>query len=103
MRKNSKFVGVWIPNDTYAWFVEYLKVNSLGPDFSVRFRQFLYKLQEGKSVQSSVGINPKICLREILKGIVKDPKRGLCKVCKEKLPFSFLHCRDPEKEAQYEY
>ena len=103
MRKNQKQFGVWIPLNTYTWFIEYLKVNSLGSDTSERFRQFLYKLQEGKSTQSSVSINPKICLREFLKGTVKDPKRKLCKVCKEKLPFSFLHCQDPEKEALYEY
>lgn len=103
MRKYTKQFHVWIPNDTYKWFLEYLKVNSLGSDTSERFRQFLYKLQEGKTTQSSIGINPKICLREILAGTVKDPKRALCKVCKTKLHFSYLHCQDPEKESQYEY
>ena len=101
MRKNQKQFGVWLPLETHKWFEAWLKHNSIGNDTSERFRQFLYKLQEGKSTHSSVSIGQKICLREILQGTVKDPKRTLCKICKTKFPFSFRNCQDPEKEARY--
>lgn len=115
--KYNRMFGVWIRNDLYEWFIEYLERTQPGVTRSERFRQFLYALKnanhhvdrrlEDSSIQKREAKSPLedftrewICIR----GLPKHPNPAMqvakCDTCKARDWDEWKACQELRREAR---
>jgi len=87
-REGNIQLAVWLPADVHKRLVQYLKDNSVGNNTSERFRQFVYKLLEGKA-QVSIDVGAMKC--DVLTRAVNH----FCnRQCRDNHPKRFNECKE---------
>lgn len=102
--KKNKLFGVWLPIDVHEWFVNYLKVKSIGSSTGERFRQWFYALQ--KQNPSVPIYKPKttlarwVCIRGFSREAIEEAQKRRCETCRKHYPTDFKACRQIRRQQQ---
>jgi len=103
-KRKNKLFGAWLPIDVHEWFVNYLKVKSVGASTGERFRQWLFALQKQAGAvpiyKQKTTRARWICIRMFPREPTEQKQKTRCLTCQKNFKDEYKACQKSRREQQ---